>query len=127
MREDNRVIPLYYQQVRKGKALSLTCSSFLPIDFMLEQTTWNSFKFLFGSSLAKFLNVSNRCISLDLSSNHTFMLGYTLHKGCCFKSGTSNSLSTRSTVAISFCSVLDSLEKVNSIISSYIDPFDLKL
>ena len=36
-----------------GNTLNFTCFSEMPIGFMLEHTTWNSFKCLFGSSYAK--------------------------------------------------------------------------
>lgn len=62
-----------------------------------------------------------------MSSNPTFKLGHTVHKGCCSLSSTTNSLSIGATTIISFCFVLDSLEEMDSVLSFYGGPFDLKL
>ena len=73
-------------------ALNFTCSSKIPVGFMLEQTTWNSFKCLLGSSPTKPWKVGKSCIISDFNSNATSSWGYCMHKGYWSRSGVANSL-----------------------------------
>lgn len=50
-----------------------------------------------------------------------------MHKDGCSNSGTANSFSVGSTIANSLYSISDSLEEMNSIVSSCSDHFDYRL
>lgn len=92
--------------------------------------TWNFFKYLLESFLAKPLKLGDKLISQDLSSKPTSKLAYTLNMGCCFKLGVVNSFDVGSTTAMFSCLIFESIEKLNLVIFSYSGsdyPFDLKL
>ena len=72
-------------------ALSLTWFSLIPYDFMLEQTTWNSFKCLFGFSLGNLWNWDKRWIMPNLSLNAISSSAYFIHKGWSSRVNTTNS------------------------------------
>ena len=95
--------PLFSTISRENrKVFSFTCSSKIPVGFMLEYTTWNSFRCLLGSSPTKPWNIGKRWIILNFSSKATFSWGYSMHKGCWSRSGVANSFSVRLLLAISF-------------------------
>ena len=89
--EGNRAILWHRRLRKKGKALSLTCSNKIPTGFILEHTTWNSFKCLLGSSPARPWKVGNKWIIPDLSSKATSNYGISMHNGCWSSVGTTNS------------------------------------
>jgi len=67
---------------KNGKALSLICSLVTPCGFIVEQTIWNSFKFLCGSLLVKPWKVGNKWIKPNFNSKATLIFGNLMHKGC---------------------------------------------
>ena len=98
----------------KGNACCFTFSSKIPYSLMLERTTWNSFKFLWGSSLARPQKVGNKCINPDFNSKVAPKLQYSIHKGCWFKSGATKSFNVMLFMAMTSFSfeLLEELEEL---------------